>query len=299
MSTAYKTVQTSNLEVAYYDHGEKVGWPVVLSHGFPYDPHAFDEVVPHLTAKGARVIVPYLRGYGPTRFLSNATPRAGQQAALGSDLKELLDALEIEKAVLAGFNWGGLASCVVTALWPERVSGLVCYAGYDIIDRKAQLQPSTAGLECVMWYQHLFQYERGKVCLRNNRRELAQILWRQWSPTSPFIHKKFDDVAPSFDNVDFVDVVIGAYRHVLGTEEGDRSLESLEERLATLPAITVPCITLDGTQDPLKPGGSAAHAHHFVGRHERREYDVGHAFPLEEPKAFADAILDVHQWSSE
>ena len=222
-----------------------------------------------------------------------------QQAALGTDLKELLDALAIEKAVLAGFDWGGLSSCVVTALWPERVAGLVCYAGYDIIDRKAQLQPSSASLECVMWYQHLFQSDRGMACLRDNRRELAQILWRQWSPTSPDIHEKFDDVAPSFDNPDFVDVVIGAYRHVLGTEEGDPKLEHLAERLATSPAIKKPCITLDGTQDPLKPGGSAAHAHHFVGRRERREYDVGHAFPLEAPKAFADAVVDVHQWSIE
>lgn len=298
MSTNYRTVQTSALEVAYYEHGEKDGWPVVLSHGFPYDPRAYDDVVPHLTVKGARVIVPYLRGYGPTRFLSDTTPRAGQQAALGSDLKEFIDALGIQKPILGGFDWGGLASCVVTVLFPERVSSLVCYAGYDIIDRKAQFQPNTASLECVMWYQHLFQSERGKACLEGNRRELAQILWQQWSPTSPSIHEKFDEVARSFDNPDFVDVVIGAYRHVLGSEEGDASLEDLEKRLATLPAITVPCITLDGTKDPLKPGGSAAHAQHFTGRHERREYEVGHAFPLEAPKAFADAILDVHQWSN-
>lgn len=298
MSASYHTVRTPTLEIAYYDHGDKRGWSVVLYHGFPHDPHAHDEVVPQLTSQGARVIVPYLRGFGPTRFLSETTFRSGQQAALGSDLKGLLDALEIPDAILGGFDWGGVASCVASILWPERVLSLVCYAGYDIIDRRAQRLPSPPSMECVMWYQHLFQSERGRSCLNENRGELCQLLWRQWSPTSPAIHGKFDQTAQSFENPDFVDVVVHAYRYVLGAQEGDPLLESLEKILATLPPITVPCITLNGTQDPLKPGGSASHAHHFAARHERREYDVGHAFPIEAPEAFARAILDIHSWVS-
>jgi pimeloyl-ACP methyl ester carboxylesterase len=291
-----KTAKTPILEIAYYEHGSPTGWPVILSHGFPYDVHAYDEVVPLLTAQGARVIVPYLRGYGPTRFLSSSTMRSGQQAALGSDVVALMDALSIEKAVLAGFDWGGLASCVAAALWPERVSGLVSYAGYDIVDRVGQQHAATASLECVMWYQHLFQSDRGRDCLTRSRRELCRILWQQWSPKWAFSDSLFEETAKSFDNPDFVDIVIHCYRNVFGTEGGDPGLDQLEERLATQPKITVPTITLDGTLDPLKPGGSVAHAAMFTGQHERRVEDVGHAFPAEAPAAFADAVLTVHRW---
>lgn len=152
----HKITRTPVLEIAYHEHGPPTGWPVVLSHGFAYDVHAYDNVVPLLTSQGARVIVPYLRGHGPTRFLPSSTIRSGQQAALGSDLVSLLNSLDIEKAILAGFDWGGVASCVVTALWPERVAGLVSYAGYDIVDREAQKEPVDPALESVMWYQHLF-----------------------------------------------------------------------------------------------------------------------------------------------
>ncbi|KAJ6584803.1 Alpha/Beta hydrolase protein [Mycena capillaripes] len=296
-----KTAKTAILEIAYYEHGPLTGWPVVLTHGFPYDIHVYDEVVPMLTAHGARVIVPYLRGYGPTRFLSPSTMRSGEQAALGSDLIALLDALGIERAILAGFDWGGLASCVASALWPERVVGLVSYAGYDIVDRShaATTQAVAPSLECTMWYQHLFQSERGRDCLTRNRRELCRILWQQWSPTWAFSDALFEETAKSFDNPDFVDVVIHCYRHVFGNESGDPALEQLEEKLATKPKITVPTITLDGTVDPLKPGGTAAHAVMFTGRHERRVEDVGHAFPPEAPAAFADAVLTVYRWSVE
>jgi pimeloyl-ACP methyl ester carboxylesterase len=297
--SSLKTVRTPILEIAYYEHGSSSGWgPVVLSHGFPYSPHAFDEVVPILTRAGARVFVPYLRGFGPTRFLypRESAMRTGQQAALGSDVIAFLDALGIEKAILAGFDWGGLASCVASALWPERVSGLVSYAGYDIIDRAAQRHATDAGpsLECVMWYQHLFQSERGRECLALHRDELCRMLWKQWSPTWEFSESLFSATAASFHNPDFVDVVIHCYRHVFGTESGDPSLEPLEEKLALKPKIVVPAVTLDGKCDPLKPGGTAAHAEMFAGKFERREYEnVGHAFPLENPKAFADAILTV------
>ncbi|KAI0968387.1 Alpha/Beta hydrolase protein [Xylaria arbuscula] len=292
-----KRVKTAVLEIAYYEHGPPDGFPVVLAHGFPYDVHAYDAVIPHLVSASARVIVPYARGYGPTRFLAASTMRSGQQAALGSDIIALLDALGIPKATLAGFDWGGLASCVATALWPERVSGLVSYAGYDVIDVEAQRDPSPAELECVMWYQHLFQSERGRKCLAQDRKALCRILWKQWSPSWAFTDEMFDRSAEAFENPDFVDVVIHAYRFVHGKEAGDPALDELEKRLAAKPKITVPCITLDGTQDPLKPGGSASHAEMFVGRHERRVFEVGHAFPAEAPEAFAQAIIDVHSWS--
>lgn len=299
MSTL-KTAITPNLEIAYYEHGPPTGWPVVLSHGFPYSPQAFDEVVPRLTAQGARVIVPYLRGFGPTAFRSPHAMRTGQQASLGRDVIELLDALGIEKAILAGFDWGGVASCVPAALFPGRVAGLVSYAGYDVIDVEAQrtavLPPS---LEAVAWYQHLFQGERGRACLRNDRRALARLLWSQWSPTwdEAARDRAFEKAAPAFENADFVDVVIQAYRFVLGNEEGDPIYRDLEAQLAQRPKIRVPTVTLDGTKDPLKPGGTESHAEMFQGRHERWEADVGHAFPLEAPVMFADAVLKVKEWA--
>lgn len=293
-----KTIRTPTLEIGYYEHGPTSGWPVVLSHGFPYDIHSFDEVAPILASHGARVIIPYLRGFGPTRFLSAATMRTGQQAALGSDVIELMDALGIEKAILGGFDWGGVASCVAAALWPDRVHGLVSYAGYDIVDRVGGSKPSEPSLEYVQWYQHLFLHERGRACLEQHRRDLCLMLWRQWSPTFSFSNSFFERTATSFDNPDFVDVVIHAYRFCFGSEEGDPVFQQLEDKLASKPPITVPSITLDGLQDPLKPGGTAAHSKMFSGRHERREADVGHAFPMEAPRAFADAILSIHEWNT-
>lgn len=289
--------RTSTLNIAYYEHGSPTGWAVILSHGFPYDIHAYDEVVPFLISQGARVIVPYLRGHGSTHFLSASTMRSGQQAALGLDLISLLDSLQIQRAIVAGFDWGGVASCVASALWPERVSGLVSYAGYDIVDREGQKEPADPALESVMWYQHLFQSERGRKSLARDRKKFCKLLWSQWSPTWAFTDAVYDCIAESFQNEDFVDVVVHAYRFCFGNEEGDPDLEDLEKRLAAKPKITVPCITLDGIQDPLKPGGSAGHAEMFAARHERREVNSGHAIPFEAPEAFAKAILDVHQWS--
>ncbi|PVH98926.1 alpha/beta-hydrolase [Periconia macrospinosa] len=296
----YKTIETTVLRVAYYEYGPQDGWAVILSHGFPYDIHAYDEVVPILEKSGARVIVPYLRGFGPTRFLSSATVtmRSGQQAALGSDLISLLDALGIDKAVLAGFDWGGLASCVAAVLWPERVAGLVSYAGYDVYNRVINRSPNDPELECVQWYQHLFQSERGRECLSQHRHKLCKMLWRQWSPTWNFSDREYDQTATSFDNPDFVDIVVHTYRHAHGTANGDPALQDLEEKLAARPKILMPAVTLDGTRDPLKPGGTAAHGEMFQGRHEHFVYDVGHAFPLEAPEAFAEAILLVHKWIS-
>ncbi|GAA4157816.1 alpha/beta hydrolase [Gryllotalpicola daejeonensis] len=292
-----RSVAAGDLEIAFLESGPADGWPVILSHGFPYDVHAYDEVAPRLLEHGARVVVPYLRGFGPTRFRSAETMRSGQQAALGKDLVALLDALGLERAILAGYDWGGLASCVATALWPERVSGLVSMAGYDVIDVAAMGFAAVPALERVMWYQHLFQTERGRDCLERFRRELCRILWREWSPSWGFDDETFARTAASFDNPDFVDVVIHSYRFDFGLAAGDPALDDLERRLASTPPIVVPAITIDGTQDPLKPGGTAGHARHFTGRHEHRTVQAGHNLPWEAPEAFADAVLTVAEWS--
>jgi pimeloyl-ACP methyl ester carboxylesterase len=292
-----KTVEAGVLAIGYLEDGPADGWPVVLAHGFPFDVHAYDEVVPLLTAQGARVIRPWLRGFGPTRFRDATTQRSGQQAALGSDLVALLDALRLDAPILAGYDWGGLSSCVATALWPERVTGLVSLASYDIIDIDRQRHAYDPALEHAIWYQHLFQSERGRQCLADHRRELCRMLWRQWSPQWQFDDATFERTAPSFDNPDFVDVVIHSYRHAFGLAAGDPAYEELEQRLARRPPITVPAVTVDGTSDTLKPGGTADQAGMFTARHEHWVIDAGHNLPQEAPTAFADAVLTVRKWT--
>jgi len=291
-----RNIETPDLRIAYAEHGRPDGWPVILSHGFPYDVHAFDAVTPILADAGARVVLPYIRGFGATRFVSDAVMRSGQQAARGRDIVELANALELEHPILAGFDWGGNASCVVAALWPERIGGLVSYAGYDIIDISAQRHPSAPSLERVCWYQHLFQTERGRECLAKHRRELCRLLWEEWSPGWRFDDATFDRSAAAFDNPDFVDVVIHCYRHVFGLAAGEPTLQPLEDRLAQKPAISVPAVTLDGARDPLKSGGTADHAQMFKAAHEHRVIDAGHNLPQEMPREFADAILRVRGW---
>ncbi|HKR31927.1 MAG TPA: alpha/beta hydrolase [Terriglobales bacterium] len=299
MSLTTRQIETSDLLVTYLEEGASDGWPTILMHGFPYDVHAFDDVVPFLVEQGARVIRPFVRGYGPTSFLSPSIMRSGQQAALGRDLIETLDALRIEGAILAGFDWGGLASCVAAALWPEKIGGLVSYAGYDIVDIKRQREGFSPSLEKAMWYQHLFQTERGRVALTKSRKEIAHMLWREWSPNWNFDEATLSLTAASFENPDFIDVVLHCYRFHFGLVDGDPELRPLEAVLATRPAIPVPSITLDGTDDPLKPGGTADHARMFVGKHEHRVIKAGHNIPKEEPRAFADAILTVREWLAE
>lgn len=296
MNEQMASVETDTLRIAYVEHGPAEGWPVILSHGFPYDIRAFDEVAAVLAGAGARVVVPYTRGFGPTRFVSDAVMRSGQQAARGRDIVQLADALGLERPILAGFDWGGNASCAAAALWPERIGGLVSYAGYDIIDVQAQQLAAVPSLERVCWYQHLFQSERGRQCLAEHRRALCRLLWEEWSPGWQFDDATFERTANSFDNPDFVDVVIHAYRHAFGRDPGDPALQPLEARLAGRPAITVPAVTLDGTIDPLKPGGTAGHARMFVGLHEHRAFHTGHNLPQQQPQAFADAVLKVHEW---
>ena len=294
MSNGLNKVEAGVLRIAYLQDGPENGWPVLLSHGFPYDVHAYDEVTPMLVGQGARVIRPYLRGFGPTTFLTQDAMRSGQQTALGDDILHLLDALQIEKAILAGFDWGGLASCVAAALWPDRVSGLVSLASYDIIDIARQQRALEPNLEQVLWYQHLFQTERGRECLQRFRREVCHKLWREWSPNWHFDETTFEQTAVSFDNPDFVSVVIHAYRFHFGLTKGDPSFDSLEQILATKPHIKVPAVTLDGINDPLKPGGTADQAEMFLAKHEHHEIVAGHNLPQEAPGAFFEAVLTVH-----
>src|SRR4030081_967176 len=241
-----KHAQTSMLDIAYEDSGPEAGFPVLLMHGFPYDPRCYDEVLPPLVAAGYRTIVPYLRGFGPTRFRSEQTPRSGQQAALGRDLLELMDALGLPRAVLAVFDWGGRAACVIAALWPARVRGLVTANGYNIQNISGSVAPAPPAQEHRLGYQYYFRPERGGAGLQANRREFCRLLWRLWSPNWRFDDATFERSAKSFDNPDFVDVVIQSYRHRFGYALGDPALEPIEQRLASRPPITVPSIVLQG-----------------------------------------------------
>jgi pimeloyl-ACP methyl ester carboxylesterase len=294
-----KHIDAGVLNIAYSEVGAPQGWPVVLLHGFPYDIHAYDDVVPQLAAEGARVITPYLRGYGATRFLLLTTPRSGQQAALGADLRALLDALRIDSAILAGYDWGGRAACVVSALWPERAQGLVSYNSYNIQNIARAMEPDTPENERGLWYQYYFQSERGRAGLVKDRRSFCRLLWRLWSPTWEFDNATFERTATSFDNPDFVDVVIHSYRHRFGAVAGDPSLEELERRLAAQPKITVPTVTLDGADDGIRSAGTVTHASQFTGRHEHRVIPgAGHNLPQEKPGAFAEAVLTVKKWQA-
>lgn len=292
-------IATSLLDIAYDEQGERDGWPVVLLHGFPYDIHAYDDVTPRLVSQGARVIAPYLRGYGPTRFLSPTTLRSGQQAALGADLLSLLDALHIGQAVLGGYDWGGRAACIVAALYPSRARGLVSVNGYNIQNIANATQPDDPEKEYRLWYQYYFHGERGRAGLTENRRAFCRLLWSLWSPTWHFDTDTYARSAAAFDNPDFVDVVIHSYRHRFGLVEGDAQFDDMERRLSAMPPITVPTITLDGDDDGVSPpGGRQTSLTRFTGRHEHRAVpNAGHNLPQEAPEAFARAVLDVNTWA--
>lgn len=290
-----KHIKTDTLSIAYVESGAPDGAPVVLLHGFPYDIHAYDAVVPILAAAGCRVIVPYLRGFGPTRFRADDTPRSGQQAALAHDLLELMDGLALTQAVLAGYDWGGRAACIVAALWPERVRGLVSGAGYNIQHIPSANTPQPPEMEWQLWYQYYFHGERGQEGLRRYRRELCQLLWRLWSPNWQFDAATYEQTAASFDNPDFVEVVIHSYRHRFGLVDGDPAYAVTEERLLAQPRIEVPAIVLHGSANGVLPAaGSEAHHRLFGSAYERRLLpEVGHNLPQEVPDAFAAAVLDL------
>ena len=283
------------LDVAYYEAGPVDGPAVLLLHGFPYDIHSYVDVAPDLAAEGCRVIVPCLRGYGATRFRDPATPRSGEQAALGADLIALMDALAIPRAVFAGYDWGGRAGCVGAALWPERCAGLVSLNSYNIQDIARAMVPASAEREVALWYQYYFQLERGRAGLAANRREIAKILWRQWSPNWHFDDATFERSAAAFDNPDYVDVVIHSYRHRYGLADGDPHYAHVQRRLAAQPAISVPTITLDGAGDGVFPAndGSATAAKFTGPRSHRVIPRAGHNLPQEEPEAFAAAVMEL------
>lgn len=288
-------VRAGVLDVAFCESGPADGTPVLLMHGFPYDVHAYAEVAPRLAAQGCRVIVPFLRGYGPTSFVDAATPRSGEQAALGADLLALLDALALPRAVLAGYDWGGRACCIVAALWPERCMGLVSLNSYNIQHIASAMTPAAPQNELRYWYQYYFHGERGRAGLQANRAELCELLWRLWSPTWRFDAATYARTAAAFDNPDFVDVVIHSYRHRFGLVPGDPAVAGIEAQLALQPPITVPAVTLDGADDGVMPiAGTAAHTHHFTGPHVHRLVPgAGHNLPQEQPEAFARAVLDL------
>jgi pimeloyl-ACP methyl ester carboxylesterase len=288
-------IQAGVLDVAYFEAGPASGPPVFLMHGFPYDVHSYAEVAPLLAAQGCHVYVPYLRGFGPTRFLSEATPRSGEQAALGADLLALMDALKVPQALLAGYDWGGRAACVVAALWPERAKGLVSFNSYNIQNIARAMVPDTPANEHSLWYQYYFHSERGHAGLAKDRRGICKLLWQLWSPTWQFDEATFERSAAAFDNPDFVDVVIQSYRHRFALASGDPAYADIERRLAAQPPIRVPCITFDGADDGVRPPAPASqHGHLFTGpRSHRLVPGVGHNMPQEVPQVFADAVMEL------
>jgi pimeloyl-ACP methyl ester carboxylesterase len=289
-----KHVRTPALDIAYEESGPAAGKPVVLLHGWPYEPRVYDAVVPHLTAAGLRTIVPYLRGFGPTRFLSTATPRSGQQGALAADLVGLMDALAIKSAALVGYDWGGRAACIVAALWPERAHCLVTGNGYNILNPAVANVPAAAEQELRYWYQYYFHTERGRNGLTQNRRAIIRLLWQLWSPNWAFDETMFERSASSWDNPDFVDVTIHSYRQRYGNAPNDPAFEAIERQLATLPAITVPTIVLQGDANGVSPELWTRYRDKFTGPAEERVFPgVGHNVPAEAPDAVARAILDL------
>src|SRR5450631_2277997 len=288
-------VDAGVLNIAYYEAGPADGPVVVLLHGFPYDIHSYVDVAPRLAARGCRTIVPYLRGYGPTRFRDEKTPRSGEQAAMGADLIALMDALSVQRAVFAGYDWGGRAACVAAALWPERCVGLVSVNGYLIQDIARSMIPVKPEREVPIWYQYYFQLERGRAGLAANRRQIAGILWRQWSPNWHFDEASFERTVAAHDNPDYVDVVIHSYRHRFGLADGDPRYADLQRRLAALPVISVPTITLDGDGDGVVPAtDGTATAAKFTGRRTHHIVPrAGHNLPQEEPEAFVGAVMEL------
>ena len=288
-------VDAGVLNIAYYEAGPADGPVVMLLHGFPFDIHAYVEVAPLLAAKGCRTIVPYLRGYGATRFRDPATPRSGEQAAIGADLIALMDALGVKRGVFAGYDWGGRAACVAAALWPDRCTGLVSVNGYLIQDIAKAMAPAKPEREVALWYQYYFQLERGRAGLAANRRGIARILWQQWSPNWDFDDATFERTAEAHDNPDYVDVVIHSYRHRYGLADGHPQYGELQRRLAALPVIAVPTITLDGDGDGVAPATDGTRsATKFTDRRSHRVIPrAGHNLPQEEPEAFAGAVMEL------
>jgi pimeloyl-ACP methyl ester carboxylesterase len=286
------TARTPTLEIGYEEHGPVTGPPVVLLHGFPDDVRTWDGVTGPLVADGCRVLVPYLRGYGPTRFLDPAAPRMAQQAAIGQDLLDLMDALGLERVSLAGYDWGGRAACIAAILAPARVRALVTIGGYNVQNTLAPPRPAAAEDERGYWYQWYFNTERGRLGLETNRRDICRLLWREWSPGWRFDDATFERTAVAFDNPDFVPVVIHSYRHRHGNAPGDPRFDAIERRLAERPRIAVASVILHGRDDGVdRPPKSERHPALFPAGTERRVVpDAGHFLPREQPGAVVEAL---------
>jgi pimeloyl-ACP methyl ester carboxylesterase len=296
MNTQSNEAFTSALRIAYEQTGPNSGETIILLHGFPYDVREFDQVRDLIASDNRRIIVPYLRGFGGTRYASQTTFRSGQQAALGKDIIDLLDFLKVERAILVGYDWGGRGACVAAALWPNRIRALVSIGGYTI-QNIAKSAKTTQAADRVKqhWYQWYFQTEQGRLGLQQNRDELCELMWRTWSPSWDFDHSLFETSARSFHNEDFVHTVIHSYRHRHQNAPGDPGLEALEAALAKEPAIACSTIVLHGDNDQVEPvSTSEGQEHHFTGHYERRVLpQVGHCAPAEAPAAVRQAIEDV------
>ncbi|MGC4846275.1 alpha/beta fold hydrolase [Micromonospora sp. DT15] len=293
--TDLRQIEAGVLNVGYVDAGPPDGDAVILLHGWPYDIHSFADVVPLLTAAGKRVVVPYLRGYGTTRFLSDDTMRNGEPAAMGLDLIALMDALNIDTAKLAGFDWGARTADVVAALWPERCRGLVSVSGYLIASQESGKAPLPPKAELAWWYQYYFATERGREGYDKNRRAFNKLIWHTASPQWTFDDATYDRSAASFDNPDHVDIVIHNYRWRLALADGEAQYDDIEKRLATQPKITVPSISMEGDANGAPHVEPTVYAKQFTGQYEHRTVGggVGHNLPQEAPQAFADAVLEV------
>ena len=292
-----KYIDTNQLRIAYWDIGPSSGKPVFLMHGFPYDVHAYTEVAKRLSTEGYRCIVPFLRGFGSTTFISDDTLRSGQQAAIAHDLVSLMDALSVQTAIVGGYDWGGRAACIAAALWPERIDGLVSGGvGYNIQNIGEANNPAPPDEEQRYWYIYYFHTDRGIAGLTSNRKELCKHIWHLWSPTWDFDNETYNQTANAFDNTDFVETVIHSYRHRFGIVSGDPLFDEIEEKLSEQPNITVPTIVLQGNDDGVDPPTEAdSDIHHFTGGYERRIIEgAGHNLPQEAPIEFSDAVLSLN-----
>jgi pimeloyl-ACP methyl ester carboxylesterase len=292
---AVKKIDAGDLSVGYAEAGSPDAPAVVLLHGWPYDIHSYVDVAPLVASAGYRVIVPYLRGYGSTRFLSDETVRNGQQSALGVDCVALMDALGIGSAIVAGFDWGARTANVVAALWPDRCKAMVSVSGYLIGNQEANKAPLPPPAELSWWYQYYFATERGRAGYEKYRNEFAKLIWQTASPRRSFDDATFDSSAASFDNDDHVTIVIHNYRWRLGLAAGEPRYDDLEKRLAEGPVITVPTITLEGDANGAPHPDPSSYAGRFSGRYLHRTISggIGHDLPQEAPQAFADAVLEV------
>ena len=290
-----KQIDAGALNVAYAEAGPATGFPVMLLHGWPYDIYSFVDVAPILAAAGYRVIVPYLRGYGPTRFLSSDTVRNGQPSVLAADVVALMDALKIPKAVLAGFDWGARTANIIAALWPERCKAMVSVSGYLIGSQDSGKTPLPPNAELQWWYQFYFATERGRAGYDKYRHDFSKLIWQIASPKWKFDDATFDRSAAAFDNPDHVAIVIHNYRWRMGLAEGESKYDDLEKRLAAFPVITVPTITMEGDANGAPHPEPAAYAKKFSGKYAHRliQGGIGHNLPQEAPKAFADAVVAV------